>query len=166
MLDPSVDEIRDWGNSVIQLMIEYLGHLGDRPVYRQTSSRQIRSGLDSNLPIKGTDFDSARLPWRWRNAARAARLAIDPPLTKSPPASARNPRRVGRESSARAPNSKLATGRVRPTGGLDWHHVLATDDVVDLHLLRAVRRIVLSLNQLRGLTHAAFPSPTRDDLEL
>src|SRR6266403_3928195 len=58
MLDPSADEIRDWGNSVIQLMIEYLGHLGDRPVYRQTSSRQIRSGLDSNLPIKGTDFDS------------------------------------------------------------------------------------------------------------
>jgi len=58
MLDPSADEIRDWGNSVIQFMIEYLGHLGDRPVYRQTSSRQIRSGLDSNLPIKGTDFDS------------------------------------------------------------------------------------------------------------
>src|SRR6266852_763653 len=149
MLDPSADEIRDWGNSVIQLMIEYLGHLGDGPVYRRTSSRQIRSGLNSNLPIKGTDFDSARLPWRWRNASRAthtyasdltsnlvclaaasaARLAIDPPLTQSPPASARNPRRVGRESSARAPNSKLATGRVRPTGGLDWHHVLATDDV-------------------------------------
>src|SRR5438105_11519065 len=58
MLDPSADEIRDWGNSIIQFMIEYLDHLGDRPVYRQTSSRQIRSGLDSKLPIKGTDFDS------------------------------------------------------------------------------------------------------------
>src|SRR6266480_5534125 len=57
MLDPSADEIRDWGNSVIQFMIEYLGHLGDRPVYRQTSSREIRSGLDSKLPIKGTDFN-------------------------------------------------------------------------------------------------------------
>src|SRR5207244_6271686 len=57
MLDPSTDEIRDWGNSVIQFMIEYLGHLGDRPVYRQTSSREIRSVLDSNLPTKGTDFD-------------------------------------------------------------------------------------------------------------
>src|SRR6266487_642225 len=57
MLDPSADEIRDWGNSVIQFMIEYLGHLGDRPAYRQPSSRQIRSGLDSNLPIKGTDFN-------------------------------------------------------------------------------------------------------------
>jgi aromatic-L-amino-acid/L-tryptophan decarboxylase len=58
MLEPSAGEIRDWGNSVIQFMIEYLGHLGDRPVYRQTSSRQIRTGLDSKLPIKGTDFDS------------------------------------------------------------------------------------------------------------
>src|SRR5437667_12662534 len=58
MLDPSADEIRDWGNSVIQFMLEYLGHLGDRPVYRQTSSREIRSELDSKLPAKGTDFDA------------------------------------------------------------------------------------------------------------
>src|SRR5438046_4808614 len=57
MLDPSAHEIRDWENSVIQFMIEYLGHLGDRPVYRQTSSREIRSRLDSKLPIKGTDFN-------------------------------------------------------------------------------------------------------------
>ena len=33
-------------------------------------------------------------------------------------------------------------------------------------VLRVIWRIVLSLNQLRGLTHAAFPWPTRDDLEL
>src|SRR5439155_6347283 len=58
MLDPSADEIRNWGNSVIQFMIDYLGGLRDRPVYRHTSSREIRSGLDSKLPIKGTDFDS------------------------------------------------------------------------------------------------------------
>src|SRR5438094_4812955 len=58
MLDPSADEIRDWGNSVIQLMTEYLGHLGDRPVYRQTSSREIRNRLDAALPTKGIDFDS------------------------------------------------------------------------------------------------------------
>ena len=58
MLEPSADEIREWGNSVIQFIIEYLGGLRDRPVYRQTSSREIRSGLDSKLPIKGTDFDS------------------------------------------------------------------------------------------------------------
>src|SRR5215472_13974351 len=58
MLDPSADEIRDWGNSVSRFMIEYLGRLRDRPVYRQSSSPQIRSGLDSKLPIKGTDFNS------------------------------------------------------------------------------------------------------------
>ena len=58
MLEPSADEIRDWGNSVTQFMIDYLGGLRDRPAYRHTSSRQIRSGLDSKLPIKGTDFDA------------------------------------------------------------------------------------------------------------
>ena len=58
MLEPSADEIRDWGNSVIQFMIDYLGDLRDRPVYRHMSSREIRSGLDAKLPIKGTDFDS------------------------------------------------------------------------------------------------------------
>src|SRR5438477_923979 len=58
MLEPSADEIRDWGNSVTQFMIDYLGGLRDRPAYRHTSSREIRSGLDSKLPIKGIDFDS------------------------------------------------------------------------------------------------------------
>src|SRR5215216_6862753 len=58
MLEPSADEIRDWGNSVTQFMIDYLGDLRDRPVYRHTSSREIRSGLGSKLPVKGTDFDS------------------------------------------------------------------------------------------------------------
>src|SRR5258707_4446613 len=58
MLDPPADEIGDSGNSVIQFMIEHLGALRDRPVYRHTSSREIRSGLDPKLPVKGTDFDS------------------------------------------------------------------------------------------------------------
>jgi aromatic-L-amino-acid decarboxylase len=58
MLEPSAEEIREWGNSVTQFMIQYLGGLRDRPAYRHTSSREIRSGLDSKLPIKGTDFDS------------------------------------------------------------------------------------------------------------
>jgi aromatic-L-amino-acid/L-tryptophan decarboxylase len=58
MLEPSADEIRDWGNWVTQFIIDYLGDLRDRPVYRHTSSREIRSGLDSKLPIEGTDFDS------------------------------------------------------------------------------------------------------------
>src|SRR6266487_2733083 len=58
MLDPSADEIRDWGNSVTQFMIEYLSDLRHHRVYRHTSSREIRTGLDSKLPIKETDFDS------------------------------------------------------------------------------------------------------------
>src|SRR5436309_8637884 len=57
MLYPSADEIRDWGNSVTQFMIDYLGGLRDRPVYRHTSSREIRDGLDLALPTKGIDFD-------------------------------------------------------------------------------------------------------------
>src|SRR6266700_2705924 len=44
MLDPSADEIRDWGNSVIQLMTDYL--------------REIRDRLDATLPAKGSDFDA------------------------------------------------------------------------------------------------------------
>ena len=58
MLEPSADEIRDWGNSVTQFIIDYFADLRDRPVYRHTSSSEIRNGLDSKLPIKGTDFDS------------------------------------------------------------------------------------------------------------
>ena len=58
MLDPFADEIRAWGNSAIQRITEYLGGLRDRPVYRHTSSREIRDGLDAVFPTKGTDFDA------------------------------------------------------------------------------------------------------------
>jgi len=57
MLDPSTDEIRNWGNSVIQLMTDYLGDLRDHRVYGRMSSREIRGRLDSTLPTEGTDFD-------------------------------------------------------------------------------------------------------------
>ncbi len=57
MLEPSGDEIRDWGNSVIEFMTDYLGNLRDRSVYRHMSSRRIRDRLDPALPSKGTDFD-------------------------------------------------------------------------------------------------------------
>jgi aromatic-L-amino-acid decarboxylase len=57
MLEPSADEIRDWSNSVIQFMTDYLGGLRDRGVYRHMSSRRIRDRLDPALPIKGSDFD-------------------------------------------------------------------------------------------------------------
>src|SRR6266403_2263854 len=58
MLEPCAEGIRDWGNSVTQFMIDYLGGLRDHPAYRHTSSREIRSRLDLKLPTKGTDFDS------------------------------------------------------------------------------------------------------------
>jgi aromatic-L-amino-acid/L-tryptophan decarboxylase len=58
MLEPSADQIREWGDSVTQFMIDYLGDLRDHPAYRHTSSQEIRSGLDSKLPIKGTGFES------------------------------------------------------------------------------------------------------------
>src|ERR1041385_4261884 len=57
MLDPSAAEIREWGNSVIELMTEYLGSLRDRGVYRHMSSGRIRARLDAALPRKGTDFE-------------------------------------------------------------------------------------------------------------
>ncbi|PYJ32520.1 MAG: pyridoxal-dependent decarboxylase, partial [Verrucomicrobia bacterium] len=57
MLEPSSDELRDWGNSVIQLMAVYYGELRDRRVYHHTSSREIRDRLDVALPTKGTHFD-------------------------------------------------------------------------------------------------------------
>jgi glutamate/tyrosine decarboxylase-like PLP-dependent enzyme len=58
MLEPSADEIHEWGNLVTQFMTEYLASLRARPVYPHTSSREIRNGLDPALPAKGTDFDS------------------------------------------------------------------------------------------------------------
>ena len=57
MLEPSSDELRDWGNSVTQLMADYYGELRDRRVYPHTSSREIRDRLDAALPISGMEFD-------------------------------------------------------------------------------------------------------------
>ena len=56
MLDPSLDQIREWGNSVTELVADYLGNVGDHPVYRRISSREICDRLDAALPIAGADF--------------------------------------------------------------------------------------------------------------
>ena len=58
MLDPSADEIRQWGNSVVELMIEYLSDLRSRKVYGDFSSREIRDQLDNALPANGSDFEN------------------------------------------------------------------------------------------------------------
>lgn len=64
MLDPSADQLRDWGNSVVQLVTNYLGDLRDRKVYREMSSSEIRDRLDPALPIKGADFDTLLTTFR------------------------------------------------------------------------------------------------------
>src|SRR5215467_11816199 len=58
MLDPSADEMRNWCDSVLQFMTDYLGDLRNYRVYGRMSSREIRDRFDSTLPTKGTDFDS------------------------------------------------------------------------------------------------------------
>jgi aromatic-L-amino-acid decarboxylase len=57
MLDPSVDEIRDWGRLVTELVADYHGGIRDRPVYRKMSSREIRDQLGAALPTKPVAFD-------------------------------------------------------------------------------------------------------------
>src|ERR1043166_717014 len=57
MLDPSADEIRDWGRSVTELIADYLGGLRDQPIFRPTSSREIRDRLDAALPTKPGNFN-------------------------------------------------------------------------------------------------------------
>jgi aromatic-L-amino-acid/L-tryptophan decarboxylase len=56
-LDPSVDEIRRWGNAAIETMAGYLDSLRGRRVYPSTTARQIRENLDRALPDEGVDFD-------------------------------------------------------------------------------------------------------------
>ena len=58
MLNPSADEIRAWGESALQLVAGYLAELGERKVYREMTSGEIRDRLDSALPIAGSDFES------------------------------------------------------------------------------------------------------------
>jgi aromatic-L-amino-acid decarboxylase len=57
VLDPSADEIRDWGQSVTKLVADYLGGIRDRQVYRKMSSGEIRGQLDAALPTKPAGFD-------------------------------------------------------------------------------------------------------------
>ena len=45
ILEPSADEIRDWGNSVMQLVADYFGAVRHRTVYRHMSSREIRDPI-------------------------------------------------------------------------------------------------------------------------
>jgi hypothetical protein len=88
MLDPSADEIRDWGNSVSELVADYLGGLRDRRVYRQMSSREIRERLDTTLPTKGIDFDGLLKVFR-ETIIPFSRQRTAPTLHKNHPAKKR-----------------------------------------------------------------------------
>src|SRR6476660_3419866 len=57
MLDPSSDQIRDWGEAVIGLTSEYFSGLRSRKVYGKISSREICGQLDVALPQEGVEFD-------------------------------------------------------------------------------------------------------------
>ena len=57
MLDPSPDQIRDWGEAVIEWMADYLGGIRDRSVYCRMSSHEIRARLDPTLPRQSAPFE-------------------------------------------------------------------------------------------------------------
>jgi len=56
-LDPSADEIRQWGNAAVETMAGYLDSIRDRRVYPRTTARQIREKLERALPQEGVGFD-------------------------------------------------------------------------------------------------------------
>ena len=56
-LDPSAEEIRQWGNAAIEVMAGYLDSIRDRRLYPQTSAKQIREKLDPTLPDEGVEFE-------------------------------------------------------------------------------------------------------------
>jgi len=56
-IDPSSDEVRQWGSAAIEVMARYLDSIRDRRVYPQTSASQIREKLDRTLPDEGVGFE-------------------------------------------------------------------------------------------------------------
>ncbi len=57
-LDPSPDEIQQWGDAAIETMANYLGSIRDRRLYPNTNSSDIRERLDRALPNEGSGFDA------------------------------------------------------------------------------------------------------------
>ena len=57
LLDPPPDQIRSWNNAAIELMAEYLANIRNRPLYPNTTSREIRDRLDRELPQEPVEFD-------------------------------------------------------------------------------------------------------------
>ena len=55
-LDPSPDEFREWGTAAIDAIAQYLGSVGEPPLYPRTSSKEIRHRLKEVLGKDGTPF--------------------------------------------------------------------------------------------------------------
>ena len=56
-LDPSPDEIREWGSDTIDAMAKYLESLPTRRLYPRTTSAAIREKLDRALPNEPMEFE-------------------------------------------------------------------------------------------------------------
>ena len=57
LLDPPADEIHRMGNAAVELMAEYLPTIRDRPLYPNTTSREIRDRLDPELSQEPVEVD-------------------------------------------------------------------------------------------------------------
>ena len=57
LLDPSVDEIRRWGEATLEAVMRYLGSIREQRLYPQTTSSEIREKLERALPHDGVPFD-------------------------------------------------------------------------------------------------------------
>ena len=73
-LEPSSDELRRWGETVLDLMVRYHQGLRDRRLAPSTTSREIRAGLDRQLPEEGAglaatlqEFEERLLPFARHN---------------------------------------------------------------------------------------------------
>jgi aromatic-L-amino-acid decarboxylase len=55
-LDPSPDEFREWGKAAIDAIAQYLGSVGDPPLYPRTSSKEIRHRLNEVISTDGVPF--------------------------------------------------------------------------------------------------------------
>ena len=56
-LDPSPEQIRQMGNAAVDAVARYLSTIRDRRVYPQTSAREIREKLESELPNESVPFE-------------------------------------------------------------------------------------------------------------
>ena len=55
-LDPSPDDFRAWGYAASDAVANYLESIRKRPLYPNTTSREIRHELTRDLPVKPTEF--------------------------------------------------------------------------------------------------------------